>query len=260
MRQIRSLRLSTTRGRAPEASCASGMSTILAKRAALHQHAGEAGQVARRGVVAGLVEPDRVGVARVARARASAARAFISATNASREPETPSARVTAASFALSSSSASSRSCTVMRSPCTQVDPRLRGHRVVGGRGEDVARLRLLEREQRGHQLRGAGDRALCVGVLGEHHVPSRASTTMAARAPGTERRTLRRGGAGPRPPRRAQRPRASVRRPSSLAQLDLLARDQCLRVELGVQLLESLDRRSRSSAAMPPSVSPALTV
>jgi hypothetical protein len=46
----------------------------------------------------------------------SIARAFISSTKAEREPDTPSASVTAASFALSRSSATSRSRTRMRSP------------------------------------------------------------------------------------------------------------------------------------------------
>jgi hypothetical protein len=52
----------------------------------------------------------------------------------------------------------------------QVDLRLRGQRPVRRRRVDVGEAGLLERQQRGHQLGGAGHRARHVRVLGEEHL------------------------------------------------------------------------------------------
>ena len=228
-------------GGRPSASRATRRVDDAGEAPVAHEPGGQRGEVARGRVAARVVEPDRVRVARVVEPELRARAGSSPPRSAPWLPDTPRASVTAASLALSSSSASSRSATVIRSPGRQVDPRLRRRGVVGRRGEHVARPRPLEHQQRGHQLGGAGDRPALVRGRGRTCTcPSRASTTIAARRLDRRRRGAA-GGRGTGQRRGQRRPRRRrCARAASLAQLDLLAREQRLRVELRVELLEAL--------------------
>ena len=245
----------------PTRSVASGVSTIRAKRRFAQQRAGERREVARAGVVARVVEADRVRVAGVRRARARAARSFICSTNASREPAMPSAR---------SPRRRSRSRAAApragRAPSSarpaQVDPRLGRHGVVGRRGEDVAGLRLARataaRSSASSCWRSARSAS---GRLANITVAVAASTTIAAWR-GRDARRRRRGrgaSAGAAASSTAASDEHAAARAHSRS-LIFWPGDERLRVELGVQLLELLDGDARSSRRSPPSVSPVLTV
>ena len=225
---------------------------------ALHQHAGEAGQVARRGVVAGLVQPDRVGVARVLEPEVRGAGVHLRHERLARPRDALREGLRSVVRALEQQRLEQ---VVHGHPLalTQVDARLRGHRVVGGRGEDVARLRLLKGEQRGHQLCGAGDCALCVGVLGEHHRAVAGVDHDGCPRARNRGRTLRRGGGG-----RGRRGEHNGQ--SERAAPELHSRSLIFWPATSASASSSgFSSRSRStvvpvSAAMAPSVSPALIV
>ena len=116
---------------------------------------------------------------------------------------------------------------------------------VVGRGDLVGQLRLLDGEQRGHQLRRGGDRAALLGralVDARRRCSPRSGSPTARSARAAPRRPARRSRPG-RARRAAPRARGSTGAPGAAsAQLDLRARRERLRVEIGVELEDLVQR------------------
>ena len=98
------------------------------------------------------------------RARACGRAGSSSGRTSARDPPTCVGERHAASFADSSIRPRSRSATDSFSPGRRLSLRLDRRRDVVRRRDPVGELRLLHRQQRGHQLRGRGDRAPLLGV------------------------------------------------------------------------------------------------
>ena len=187
------------------------MSTTRAKRGCCSRSRASAARSRARGVVVAGRRGRSGSRSSCRRARALRRARSSPRRSASREPEMPSASVSAASLALSSMSASSRSLTRMRSPGRRLICDSTGRAGGTARGEHLARPGALERQQRGHQLRGAGDRAARVRALGEHHLA-------VAAVDDDRRRRVRHGGRrGPRRCACAGGQRAAASASSSVA-------------------------------------------
>ena len=206
------LRLVTARTWSPVRSTRVRWSPSREERLGAGAAIGQLDEVAGARVVARLVEPDRCRVVRVRQARARAPGRSSAPTNRLTEPPTLKARSSAASSALGSSIARSRSRTLIRSPGAQADLRVLRGRVVAAAVKISVELRVVERDQRGHQLRRAGDRDLGGRVAAVKLIAGAFLDQRPARTASDGEATAR---AGPAPtPRSSRRSRERNHKPS----------------------------------------------
>ena len=221
---------------------------------------GQRRQVAGAGVVAALVEADRVGVVGVGQPQRR--RVAVHLGDEARLRTGGSAgEVVGGVVAAAQDQAVEQVPHADPLPRPQAEQRLAVFGLVGSGADDAVERQLVQGDVGGHQLRRAGDRQVLLAGVGDQHfaaasVDQRPGARLDRRSLGERtRRHASDETAAAVPPRHARAPNGAGVSP----QLQLLARDQDLRVDFGVERFDAVRPVTPLWWAIEIRVSPLLT-